>query len=62
MLKYFTEHPKENGMNYLTHFAFATKTSLGLVFVAVKGIIHAFLPFAFQTCISDHVKRLHKEL
>jgi hypothetical protein len=62
MLKYFTEHPKENGMNYLTHFIFAVRISLGLIAVATKGIVHAFLPFIFKTSISDHIKELNKKL
>ena len=51
-------HWKDNGMTFLQHFGFAIDVGLRLILAGVCCIIHAVLPFMFQTTASDCVKNL----
>ena len=54
----FTKHPKEVGESYIQHFFKALSFS-GLLFsLGFKALIHALLPFCFETAVSERVKRL----
>jgi hypothetical protein len=51
-------HWRDNGMTFLQHFGFAIDVGLRLILAGVCCIIHAVLPFMFQTTASDCVKNL----
>ena len=54
----FTKHPKEVGESYIQHFFKALSFS-GLLFsLGFKALVHALLPFCFETTVSDKVKTL----
>ena len=54
----FTKHPKEVGESYINHFFKALSFS-GLLFsLGFKALVHALLPFCFETAVSDKVKTL----
>ena len=55
----FTKHPKEVGESYIQHFFKALSFS-GLLFsLGFKALIHALLPFCYETAVSDRVKTLN---
>ena len=62
MIKYFynllTEHPKEKKLTYLQHLFRSMSISIHFLFGAIKGTIHAFLPFLFATSSTDIVREL----
>ena len=54
----FTKHPKEVGESYIQHFFKALSFS-GLLFsLGFKALVHALLPFCYETAVSDRVKSL----
>ncbi len=54
----FTKHPKEVGESYIQHFFKALSFS-GLLFsLGFKALIHALLPFCYETTVSDKIKKL----
>ena len=58
MKNIFTKHPKEVGESYIQHFFKALSFS-GLLFsLGFKALIHALLPFCYETAVSDRVKSL----
>ena len=58
MKNIFTKHPKEVGESYIQHFFKALSFS-GLLFsLGFKALIHALLPFCFETAVSERVKTL----
>ena len=58
MKNIFTKHPKEVGESYIQHFFKALSFS-GLLFsLGFKALIHALLPFCYETAVSDRVKLL----
>ena len=58
MKNIFTKHPKEVGESYIQHFFKALSFS-GLLFsLGFKALIHALLPFCYETAVSDKVKLL----
>ena len=54
----FTKHPKEVGENYLQHFYHAMSFSCLLFSLSLKALVHALLPFCYETAVSDKVKKL----
>ena len=58
----FTEHPKENGMSYLTHFRFAFLLSARFVMAGLWVFVHAMFPFWRQSDASEAAKQLNAEL
>ena len=62
MKNIFTKHPKEVGESYIQHFFKALSFS-GLLFsLGFKALIHALLPFCFETTVSDKVKTLSADM
>ena len=58
MKNIFTKHPKEVGESYIQHFFKALSFS-GLLFsLGFKALVHALLPFCYETAVSDRVKLL----
>jgi len=54
----FTKHPKEVGESYLQHFGKALKFSSLLFSLSLKALMHAILPFCYETTVSDKIKKL----
>jgi len=58
MKNIFTKHPKEVGENYLQHFYHAIRFACLLFSHSLKALVHALLPFCYETAVSDRVKTL----
>ena len=54
----FTAHPETVGESYLGHMTFATWFASRLGLAAGAAIVHAFLPFLFETTASRIVREL----
>lgn len=54
----FTSHPETVGETYFGHMAFAAWFASRLGLAAGAAIIHAFLPFLFETTASRIVRQL----
>ncbi len=56
----FTRHPTTVDETYLEHMAFAGGFSLRLFTAAFAALVHAFLPFLFETTGSRIVGELYE--
>jgi hypothetical protein len=54
----FTAHPETVGESYFGHMAFAAWFASRLALAAGDAIVHAFLPFLFETTASRIVREL----
>ena len=54
----FTKHPKEVGETYLQHLYHAMSFSCLLLSLSLKALVHALLPFCYETAVSERVKTL----
>ena len=54
----FVDHPASVDETYLGHMAFAAWFSSKLFMAACAALIHAFLPFLFETTASRIVREL----
>ena len=55
-----TAHPKKNGMGYFQHLFFSLKFFIFLLIASIQAIIHAFLPFLFETSTGDVIVKINK--
>tara|TARA_X000000368_G_C22528773_1_gene492499 strand:+ start:100 stop:315 length:216 start_codon:yes stop_codon:yes gene_type:complete len=55
-----TKHPNKNGMSYFQHLIFSLKFFVYLFIATIKALIHAFLPFLFETSTGDVIKQINK--
>ena len=55
-----TAHPNKNGMGYFQHFIFSLKFFFYLFIATIKALIHAFLPFLFETSTGDVIVKINK--
>lgn len=55
----FTAHPANVGESYLGHMAFAGWFASRLALAAGAALVHALLPFLFETTASRIVRELH---
>jgi len=53
-------HLEENNISYLDHFKRAFKISLFLAAGSISCMIHAILPFLFETTATDIAHRILK--
>lgn len=60
LTKMFIDHPASVGETYFGHMAFAAWFSSRLFMAAFAAIIHAFLPFLFETTASRIIRELHE--
>jgi hypothetical protein len=60
LAKLFIEHPASVNESYVGHMAFAAWFSSRLAAAAGAAIVHAFLPFLFETTASRIVRELHQ--
>lgn len=58
--KLFTSHPETVGESYFGHMAFAAWFASRLMMAAGAAIVHAFLPFLFETTASRIVRELYE--
>ena len=56
----FTTHPETVGETYFGHMAFAAWFSSRLFAAGCAALIHAFLPFLFETTASRIVRQLYE--
>jgi hypothetical protein len=56
----FTSHPAKVGETYLSHMAFDGWFSSRLLLAAGAALVHAFLPFLFETTASRIVRELYE--
>lgn len=56
----FTSHPAKVGETYFGHMAFATWFSSRLLMATGAALVHAFLPFLFETTASRIVRELYE--
>lgn len=62
LIKLFSEHPRNVGMSYLSHFVRALVFSFLLTYAAVICLIHAVFPFLFEHDASSIVSMLNNEM
>jgi hypothetical protein len=58
IVRLFTAHPETVGESYFGHMAFAAWFASRLAMAAGAAIVHAFLPFLFETTASRIVREL----
>lgn len=58
--KMFIDHPASVGETYFGHMAFAAWFSSRLFMAAFAAVIHAFLPFLFETTASRIIRELYE--
>jgi hypothetical protein len=58
--KLFTEHPASVDETYFGHMAFAAWFSSRLFMAAGAALVHALLPFLFETTASRIVRELYE--
>lgn len=56
----FTTHPQTVGETYLGHMAFALWFASRLMLAAGAALVHALLPFMFETTASRIVRELYE--
>lgn len=56
----FTDHPATVGESYFGHMAFAAWFASRLMLAAGAALVHAFLPFLFETTASRIVRELYE--
>jgi hypothetical protein len=62
IIKKFLEHPNSIGETYTKHMWNAFKMSVKLNFLAFLLLLHAFIPFIFETKVSSEIIKLSKEM
>jgi len=55
-----TKPPNKNGMGYFQHLFFSLKFFFFLLIASIQALIHAFLPFLFETSTTDVIKQINK--
>jgi hypothetical protein len=56
----FIDHPASVGETYFEHMAFAFRFSRLLLMAGCAALVHAFLPFMFETTASRIVRELYE--
>ena len=62
ILQPFTAHPATMGESYAGHMAFAAWFSSRLLLAGGAALVHAFLPFLFETTASRIVRELSQRI
>ena len=62
MSNLFTKHPKSAGETYRQHFFKALGFSGLLLSLSFKALVHAILPFIYESAISSRIKKLNEDL
>jgi len=56
----FTAHPEKVGESYFGHMAFAAWFASRLFAAGGAALVHAFLPFLFETTASRIIRELYE--
>ena len=62
LAKLFTDHPASVRETYLGHMAYAGWFASRLLTAALAALVHAFLPFLFETTASRIVRELYQRM
>jgi hypothetical protein len=62
MLDQFNRHPHSIGETYGEHLGGAFGFGAAMVVAGLACMVHALLPFLFETAASDCVERLHRRM
>ncbi|WP_157019299.1 DUF6356 family protein [Mesorhizobium xinjiangense] len=62
LARLFTDHPASIGESYFAHMAFAAWFSSRLATAAAAALVHACLPFLFETTASRIVRELYERV
>lgn len=60
LARLFTAHPTTVGETYLGHMAFAAWFASRLFAAGLAALVHALLPFLFETTASRIIRELHE--
>lgn len=60
LFRLFTDHPGTVGESYFGHMAFAVWFASRLFMAGTAALVHAFLPFLFETTASTIVRELYE--
>ena len=60
--KLMTDHPNSVGETYFGHMAFALVMSGRMALAAGAALVHAFLPFLFETTASRLLARMNHSI
>lgn len=60
LAKLFLDHPASVDETYFGHMAFAAWFSSRLFMAAFAALVHAFLPFLFETTASRIIRELYE--
>ncbi len=60
--KIFTHHPQSNGETYFQHMRCASYYGFRMIISGAAAIVHAILPFLFETAASDCAKMVNEEV
>jgi hypothetical protein len=60
LARLFTSHPAAVGESYFGHMAFAAWFSSRLFMAAFAALVHAFLPFLFDSTASGIIRELYE--
>lgn len=58
----FTDHPATVGESYFGHLRFALSFAGWLLLAGLAALVHALLPFLFETTASRIITRLHTRM
>ena len=58
----FQSHPATVGESYLEHMAFALRMGILMLAAGAAALVHAILPFAFETTASRIIRKLCAEM
>jgi len=61
-LTLFTDHPATVDETYGEHFVYASSRGLKMLGAGCAAVVHAFLPFLFETTASTMMKELAGEM
>ncbi|WP_411286366.1 DUF6356 family protein [Phenylobacterium sp.] len=62
MFAKFTDHPHAVGETYADHAVTASNFGLELIAAGLACLVHAALPWTFETTASRRVRRLHAQM
>lgn len=60
LARLFLDHPASVDESYFSHMAFAAWFSSRLFLAAFAALVHAFLPFVFETTASRIIRELYE--
>ena len=62
LARLFHDHPASVNETYLEHARFAAGFAVWLLAAGLAALVHAILPFAFETTASRIIRQLHARI